>query len=500
MKSLGSTLLLLFIAFSAWSQPMLLCGTPNPEPSHFKYLEMINEKYDLGFERVATDKIYIPVKIHIVSDIFGNRYNYNTMLTVMCELNEKFADAGIYFYLKGDVNVISNSNFFRHTSFNTGTQMMLQHNQIRVVNIYFVDLNPISLCGYAYFPGSGPGNTLSQGGIVMSIPCSQVGNTTLAHEMGHYLALPHPFEGTSPNTLDVFAERVTRNTNEIAPRLPANCATLGDRFCDTPADYIGVRWNCNTTTHSDTDLNGDLFQPDPSLFMSYSSDFCMNRFSPQQINTMRFTMLGDASTAAPRGYLTIFPMPAWDTIRNQVTLLQPLINDPPSPSNWVFFKWTQAIGATKYHVRIRLGQQQVTEFISSDTSYLFTISLLQPGQTYNYTVRPYNHGWTCMGPSQSGQFTTTQGYAASVFDQEKADLLVYPNLLKSGEQIHIRAIAEMHLLAASLLDQHGRVVHKFELDPNERLHTLNVPHLSSGMYQLRLEGNGNPRFERLVIH
>ncbi len=504
MKNITSALIVVFAiffqnhGFAQWNENQL-CGTAEPSPAHFAYIEKLNEQYDLGIERVSNDRINIPVKFHIVTDFTGARYDYNTLLTVLCELNEKFEPAGMSFYMRGGVNVINNSNYFRHTSYNTGSQLMLEHNQVRVVNIYFVDLGPIGLCGYAYFPGSGPGSTLSQGGVMMSIPCSQVGNTTLAHELGHFFALPHPFDGTSNNPKDVFAERVTRNPNETLPRLNANCASQGDRFCDTPADYIGFRWNCNGFTVSDSDINGDLFQPDPTLYMSYSSDFCMNRFSPQQINTMRQTLIGGTpSDPAPRGYLTVFPMPAWDTIDGPVNLIEPVAGSAPQPANWVFFRWNKAEGATQYFVRIRRNNLPVTEFITTDTVQLFTMPGLQANLTYTYTVRPFNHAYTCVGPSQAGTFTTSAAYGASVFEDAQSQIKVYPTLLHPGEALHVRNEGRK-ARQLKLHDLQGRLVWEQMLDEHSDMHQIEMPALPAALYHIQFETNQGPVFHRLVI-
>jgi len=475
-----------------------LCGTAEPTEAHYKYIESINERYALDTEMDSNGIIYLPITFHVVTDINGNKYDYNTLLTVFCELNQKFANSGIQFYMKGNVNVINNPSYFLHTSNAVGTALMNEHNQIRTINTYFVDLSAIGLCGYAYFPGSGPGGPLRDGGLMMSIGCSQVGNTTLAHEMGHYLALPHTFDGTSTDLLSPFAERVTRNPNEIAPRFSANCNNFGDRYCDTPADIFGFRWNCNGMTMNDTDLNGDLFQPDPSYFMSYSSDFCMNKFSQQQMNTMRATVQSGGPTPAPRRYLTLFPMPPWDTVTSNVIPLEPLASDPPSPSNYIYFRWTKAPGATHYFVRIRRNNLPVTEFITTDTTRLYTINLLQANRTYTYTIRPYNHGWSCVGPSQTGTFTTTQGYGVSVFDPKSQDVVVYPSLLEAGQLLNIRT-GEAQLQSLSLIDVQGRTILQTSLEPSNTVHQVQMPILPAGMYHVKLESSLGPLFERIVI-
>ena len=352
--------------------------------------------------------------------------------------------------------------------------------------------------GYTYFPGSGPGGPLREGGLMMSIGCSQVGKTTLAHEMGHYLALPHTFDGSSTDPISPFAERVTRNPNEVAPRFSANCNTFGDRYCDTPADIYGFRWNCNGMALNDTDLNGDTFLPDAGYFMSYSSDFCMNKFSQQQMNTMRQTVRSSSTTPAPRNYLTVFPMPAWDTVTSNVTLLEPLASSAPSPSNFIFFRWSKAPGATHYFVRIRRNNLPVTEFTTTDTTRLFTINLLQPGLTYTYTIRPYNHGWTCVGPSQTGTFTTTQGYGVSVFDPKSQEVVIYPSLLEAGQLLNIRS-GEAQLQSFSLVDIQGRTVMQAPLEAGSIVHQIQMPVLPAGTYHVKLQSSRGPLFERIVI-
>lgn len=494
-------LIVILLLVAAWFESSAqwnnnqLCGTELPSDTHLEHLEAVNAAYDLGMERVSNDRINIPVKFHIVSDFSGNRFDYNTLLTILCELNEQFESSGMYFFMRGDVNVINNGSFFNHTYYNTGTQLMLQHNQPRVVNIYFVNLGQIGLCGYAFYPGSGPGGTISQGGVMMSIPCSQAGNTTLAHELGHYFGLPHTFDFTSTNPRDVFSERVTRNVNETLPRLNANCASQGDRFCDTPADYIGFRWNCNSFAVNDSDINGDLFQPDASYFMSYSSDFCMNRFSNQQINSMRSTL---ATNQSSRGYLTVFPMPAWDSIPGPVTLIEPVAGDQPQPANWVFFRWNKAPGATHYFVRIRRNNLPVTEFITTDTVHLFTLPLLQANLTYTYTVRPYNHGYTCVAPSQTGTFTTSEAYGTSVNEQGASNMLIYPSLYENGQPLYLRH-GGLNVSSMEVYDSQGRKVWENRFTEEGELKQMVLPSLPAGMYQLRVESSEGPVFKRIVV-
>ncbi len=479
-----------------------LCGTAEPTPDHFAHLEDLNKRFDLGIERVSNNRIMVPVKIHVVQDIGGNSYDFNTWLTVLCQLNEKYASSGLFFYMKGEPNIIANSSLYRHTSYAQGAQLMDTYNQSRVVNIYFVDLGSIGLCGYATFPGSGSGPSGSaQGGLMMSVPCSQSGNTTLAHEMGHYFALPHPFDGTSGDPTGPFSERVTRNTNETPPRLSANCATAGDRFCDTEADYIGYRWNCFGFTPSDTDRNGDTFVPDAALYMSYSNDNCQNRFSDQQIQTMRSTLAGPS---ASRGYLLLQPPYFVDTLAGTTTPLSPVAGGPAQPANWVQFRWRKVDGATSYMIRIRRNNLKVTDVFvhGGDTALTYTLPVLQPNLTYTYTIRPYNPGWTCAAQSASGTFTTTTGYGTFINETEKNDLLqIYPTILENDQRkIFVQLDAE-DMRNITIYDAAGRQVQLIEQyrTRGDRLETEILP-LPAGLYHIRVNGeSGNNYMSKMIV-
>ena len=86
---------------------------------------------------------------------------------------------------------------------------------------------------------------------------------TGTHEVGHYLGLYHTFNGGCQSA--------------------SSCSTNGDRICDTNPESSptfgcpGSRSSCGTIAPSDN-------------YMDYSDDFCMRRFTPNQINRMRCTL------------------------------------------------------------------------------------------------------------------------------------------------------------------------------------------------------------------
>ncbi|MBC7643127.1 MAG: T9SS type A sorting domain-containing protein [Flavobacterium sp.] len=103
--------------------------------------------------------------------------------------------------------------------------------------------------------GSGSGCT----GYIPSSPYNL--GRTLTHELGHYFNLDHPFIGCTTAT---------------------NCATAGDKVCDTPPSNLatygcpaaGATTKCNVKTLT---MN----------YMDYTDDACMYMFTKGQENRMR---------------------------------------------------------------------------------------------------------------------------------------------------------------------------------------------------------------------
>src|SRR5690606_23777949 len=108
------------------------------------------------------------------------------------------------------------------------------------------------------------------------------GSTTLGHELGHFFGLPHTFQGWENGNIPYDPELVTRGPG-------ANCSFTGDYFCDTEADYLSIRWACPYTGNK-RDPNGDDYQPDSSLYMSYALAPCRSRFSSQQTGFMQYNL------------------------------------------------------------------------------------------------------------------------------------------------------------------------------------------------------------------
>ena len=165
---------------------------------------------------------------------------------------------------------------------NTSTTPLSSDNFLKIYVVKSINGN--SILGYGTFPYSffdgvvmrydvfGDVNTCT--GCNLLPPNNQ--GKVLVHEVGHYLGLYHTFEGAcSGSSL-------------------SNCASSGDRVCDTPqsSSYnIGCpTTNVNTCQDTPVDLPDAI-----NNHMNYTNDSCRNQFTSGQIQRMLNTLNLDRS-------------------------------------------------------------------------------------------------------------------------------------------------------------------------------------------------------------
>ncbi len=341
------------------------------------------------------DIMYLPCLFHLVGTDEGvGHFPALETYRLLCEVNSQYEGSGIQFYNAADFNYIDNTSYYDH-GWGAGAAMMDNNNEPDVINIYMVD-NPAGNCGY-FSPG--------QDALAVAKSCADPGDATLAHELGHYLSMPHTFsgwEGSFELTEDDGYVMISSPPTWMQELVDgSNCATAGDGFCDTPADYISYRWSCPLAGESYEDPDGNPTNPDGSLIMSYSSDNCANRFSQEQIDAMiafvydyRTDLLGNPDPNIEQPGLSYIVYPAQNAKNVQ--------------ADNVLMTWTAAPNAEQYYIEMLQFSDveegtQIKTFVE-DTFY--NVPALDPGITYYVSVLPLTSGNSCSSPTLS-YFKTT---------------------------------------------------------------------------------------------
>jgi hypothetical protein len=464
-RRLGLPVLMLAASSISAQQPANYCATDQPEES-LSWLRawQANPEAFPSLRRSDGEKIMVPVAVHIVgTDAGSGYYRLDHLMTALCEVNEQFDSVGFHFYMVGKINFIDNSLFYAHDWFN-GAQMMYQNNVQQAVNLYFVS-DPAGACGYyTYGPDA----------IALAKSCSAPGNSTVAHELGHYFSLPHTFRGWEGGTPPISQqERVDRS----------NCNSAGDGFCGTGPDYAPYRWNCPVTGPF-TDPNGEEFVPDGTFYMSYSNDACTSRFSWDQTSAMQ------ANLAGPRSGLLVRAAPE---IRSHeaVALVEPEDGILGTPYNYTVLKWRKDPNATSYHLSVGLNavlSAVSVDVITTDTFYILEdLPLLR---RHFWKVKPISPGNTCTPYSEVRSFTTSE-IASGLFDlsTSASKASVYPNPLRAGQSLQIALESELALdVVIRLSGLDGRVLAQTNraLLPGQNQLDWALPTLDAGMYLLQV--------------
>ena len=442
------------------------------------------------FER-SNATLFLPVKVHLVGNSQGaGHFPVSKVLDAFCTLNNDFAQADIQFFISGDLNYINNDNFYIHT-FQQGSQMMQQNNVSAKINCYIV-ADPAGNCGYSNYSR----------GIALAKGCMDETDHTWAHEIGHYLSLPHPFFGWEGTDSDFAYNEPAPNfvNGRAVERMDgANCQFAADGFCDTPPDYLAFRWPCNGDSLSNriqTDPTGVEFRSDGTLFMSYASDNCSGRFSEEQIDAMH------ANVNQERAYLI-----------GQMDELLPLgevVLNPIAPEEGgtvdfyeeVFFEWEPIEEATGYVVDISRFQNfnliehrydvQGTSFVSTE---------LKADKTYYWRLRPYNAQYTCFEESETASFFT--GVLSDVKDIEEVNgMQLMPNPVAAGNglQLDLQMTAAVDL-QVRMISVTGQTVEQFDWETNtgQNRWLLNTQDLQAGIYFLQLQSANGVMSRKVVV-
>ena len=201
-------------------------------PGNFLEIENINkenfeyylaEYYSKVQSKSSTAITNVPAKIHIVTDSNGaTNITESQILDEIDEANTFLANSFLEITVCEETNYIANNQLYNFDY--DDMSILYQNNHSNIMNLYFVEsINDNTIAGYTHFPQ----NSQYYDVIVMDNQATTNNiSSTLIHEFGHHFVLLHT-HGTS---------NVPGSTDEYVNG--SNCATTGDRFCDTPADPL----------------------------------------------------------------------------------------------------------------------------------------------------------------------------------------------------------------------------------------------------------------------
>jgi hypothetical protein len=392
---------------------------------------------------------------------------------MICQLNERFAPVGFYFYINGPINYIDNSTYYAHT-FWEGYSMMSSNNVSNSVNVYFVG-DPNGNCGY-FAPGPDA--------VAIKNSCGQPTSTTLTHELGHYFGLPHTFYGWENGNTPWNPELVTRGPG-------ANCSFEGDMFCDTDADYLDYRWQC-PYGGSKLDANGDEYHPDSSVYMSYSYDACQSRFTAQQIGAMQSDLHTWRTDLLAGGH------PVYTTLDT------PKLVYPNSTvySNNKTIRWNKVPGAEMYQVKITFHPSSLVKQQALITDTMLTLDFVLSEQA-NYLVKviPISGMNVCREKIGSKQFNySSSTLSIATTGNDGRGFTIAPNPASGHTVVRMDGLTGGEY-AVELLTITGQRLYSQAVTNRNGSAELHIPlqGLTAGLYLLRLSGDNTVRTEKLIV-
>lgn len=191
----------------------------------------------------------------------------------LAALNNAFGPWNVIFEERAPVNFLDSDAYFNIDSDAEFAQMHTEHYEHEAIHIFFV--NTLSVADGTNHCGISTPSFLLSNGIAVNNSCAPPSdNSTLPHQMGHYLGLFHTHE-------TIFGVECPSGSN---------CSLTGDLTCDTPADpgldvFDRVSPSCTIRNMPSPPLVcGPLFpyNPNPANLMSSAPVTCANQLTPGQ--------------------------------------------------------------------------------------------------------------------------------------------------------------------------------------------------------------------------
>ncbi len=438
---------------------------------------------------------YLPLVVHnFGTDDGEGHYSTLKIFQSICRLNIDFEPYDIQFYLNGPINTINRTRYYQHKDFGEADRMMDTYNKSDAINLYITETAPEDACGY-WLPSPDAINVIKK--------CMGAQGHTLTHEVGHYLALRHPFNGWEGKTYEpdkptpLFHSVFGRDTLYVESVSGKNCDQAGDLICDTGPDYLSVSWNCNGSVSFDKQIDpfGSEFRSDGTNFMSYSNDGCQTMFSPMQVEVMH------AYTNSEKKFLLNLTQIEADVSAAPITNMHPSDGEKVHHQS-IEMSWDPPAHATHYLLQIsRFSFFAVIDYEFIVSSNEINIGDLPVDKKYFWRVLPYNSFDQCADFSVAeGGFETVATTGIHTFGQGNT-ISVFPTLVTTtNAQIHIEPdLHQISTLQIILNDITGRPLshHEIAHPRNERI-SLSLDGFPTGTYILQLITDQGIRSEQIL--
>lgn len=246
------------------------------------------------------------------------------------------------------------------------------------------------------------------------------------------------------------------------------------------------------------DRDSVAFNPDPTNYMSYFDDSCLDKMTAGQEAVMIDNIENDRSN-----FINTDPIDT-DPVTEATELNSPL--DTEKPYDQVLFAWDPTPNADLYYFEInRLStfspSFKIESTFLSETQY--TSNELSPNTTYYWRVIPFNSANTCSaGMASSGSFMTTDETVAIEEVEGLTSFNVSPNPVNSNQPVTVALNSTKSMAGQlSLYNVAGQRIHSeaIQVAASNNTFNLDVKDLAAGLYVVHLEFAEGAVQQKLII-